>query len=113
MTLELEAPVIAPEQPLGPFAFDWTLMIPHAPAMRALFPRTRQMTVKGAGHWVHSEQPDVFVQVLRVFLDANAGLRTGTDAEPGSVHRRRSPAPAVRARCGDLDGRGGGRGGGK
>ncbi len=39
-----------------------------APAMRALFPRTRQLTVKGAGHWVHSEQPDVVVQALRVFL---------------------------------------------
>jgi len=24
--------------------------------------------VKGAGHWVHSEQPDVFLEVLRRFL---------------------------------------------
>ncbi|NLF05262.1 MAG: alpha/beta fold hydrolase [Actinomycetales bacterium] len=40
----------------------------HAPTMRALFPRVRQLTVKGSGHWVHSEQPDVFIQALRVFL---------------------------------------------
>jgi pimeloyl-ACP methyl ester carboxylesterase len=27
------------------------------------------VTVKDAGHWVHSEQPEVFLQVLRRFLD--------------------------------------------
>jgi pimeloyl-ACP methyl ester carboxylesterase len=37
-------------------------------AMRASFPRTVAVTVKGAGHWVHSEQPVAFVQVLRRFL---------------------------------------------
>lgn len=45
----------------------------YAPAMEALFPRVRRVTVKQAGHWVHSEQPEVFTEVLRVFLDANAG----------------------------------------
>jgi pimeloyl-ACP methyl ester carboxylesterase len=25
--------------------------------------------VKGAGHWVHSEQPEVFIEVLRRFVD--------------------------------------------
>jgi pimeloyl-ACP methyl ester carboxylesterase len=40
----------------------------HEPAMRALFPRTRLATIKGAGHWVHSEQPESFVSALRVFL---------------------------------------------
>lgn len=37
-------------------------------AMRALFPRYRKVTIKGAGHWVHSEQPEVFVDVLRRFV---------------------------------------------
>lgn len=41
------------------------------PAMRALFPRTTQVTIKDAGHWVHSEQPDAFVSTLRVFLSAD------------------------------------------
>ncbi|QYJ05571.1 alpha/beta fold hydrolase [Nocardioides panacisoli] len=41
----------------------------YAPAMDALFPRNRRVTVKGAGHWVHSERPEVFGEVLRAFLD--------------------------------------------
>ena len=40
----------------------------HEAAMRRLFPRTTQVTVKGAGHWVHSEQPQVFVSALEAFL---------------------------------------------
>jgi pimeloyl-ACP methyl ester carboxylesterase len=40
----------------------------HAAAMDALFPRNRRVMVKDAGHWVHSEQPTVFLEVLRRFL---------------------------------------------
>lgn len=40
----------------------------HDARMRELFPRTRLVTIKGAGHWVHSEQPESFVSALRVFL---------------------------------------------
>ena len=40
----------------------------HESVMRRLFPRTSKLIVKGSGHWVHSEQPDVFVSVLRGFL---------------------------------------------
>ncbi|GAA1805930.1 alpha/beta fold hydrolase [Nesterenkonia flava] len=40
----------------------------YAPAMRALFPRVFQTTIKNAGHWVHSEQPQVFSEVLKRFL---------------------------------------------
>ena len=40
----------------------------HAPAMEQYFPRVRRVTVKGAGHWVHSEQPAVFLEVLRRFV---------------------------------------------
>jgi pimeloyl-ACP methyl ester carboxylesterase len=40
----------------------------YAPAMERWFPRVRRVTVKGAGHWVHSEQPEVFTEVLRRFL---------------------------------------------
>ncbi len=39
-------------------------------AMTALFPRTRLVRVRGAGHWVHSEQPEVFATSLQRFLDA-------------------------------------------
>ncbi|SEQ32347.1 alpha/beta fold hydrolase [Microlunatus flavus] len=41
-----------------------------APAMRALFPRVRLVRIKGAGHWVHADQPEVFVATLRGFLAA-------------------------------------------
>jgi pimeloyl-ACP methyl ester carboxylesterase len=41
----------------------------YADAMDRWFPTNRLVKVKDAGHWVHSEQPEVFVQVLRHFLD--------------------------------------------
>jgi pimeloyl-ACP methyl ester carboxylesterase len=41
--------------------------------MDALFPATRLVRIKHAGHWVHSEQPEVFLQTLRVFLDQVEG----------------------------------------
>ena len=36
--------------------------------MTTLFPRTRLVRIKDAGHWVHSEQPAVFVSALGQFL---------------------------------------------
>ncbi len=42
------------------------------PTMRALFPRTQLVTIKNAGHWVHSDQPEIFVAVLRRFLTASS-----------------------------------------
>jgi pimeloyl-ACP methyl ester carboxylesterase len=40
----------------------------YAPTMRALFPRVQLVTIKDAGHWLHSDQPDVFLSVIRRFL---------------------------------------------
>jgi pimeloyl-ACP methyl ester carboxylesterase len=40
----------------------------YVEAMARWFPRNRRVTVKGAGHWVHSERPEVFLEVLRRFL---------------------------------------------
>ena len=37
--------------------------------MDALFPATRLVKIKDAGHWVHSEQPEVFLETLRRFLE--------------------------------------------
>ena len=42
----------------------------HAAVMERWFPRVRRVTVKGAGHWVHSERPAVVVEMLRRFLAA-------------------------------------------
>lgn len=41
----------------------------YAEAMDAYFPRNRRVTIKGAGHWVHAEQPEVFGEVLRRFVE--------------------------------------------
>ena len=40
-----------------------------AEPMRRLFPSVRLVTVKGVGHWVHSQAPDVTVASLRALLD--------------------------------------------
>ena len=40
--------------------------------MRALFPRARPVVVKGVGHWVHSEAPDVVTETLRRVLRREA-----------------------------------------
>ena len=37
-------------------------------AMRRWFPHYRKVTIKGAGHWLHSEKPDVFLAALQRFL---------------------------------------------
>ncbi|WP_029434253.1 alpha/beta fold hydrolase [Blastococcus sp. URHD0036] len=41
--------------------------------MDELFPHTRLVKIKGAGHWVHSEQPEVFLETLRRFLESVEG----------------------------------------
>jgi pimeloyl-ACP methyl ester carboxylesterase len=41
----------------------------YAGAMDRWFPGNRRVTIKGAGHWVHSEQPEVFLEVLRRFVE--------------------------------------------
>ena len=40
----------------------------YGEAMRRWFPHYRKVTIKGAGHWLHSEKPDVFIAALRRFL---------------------------------------------
>lgn len=47
-----------------------TYVLPEDRArMDELFPTTRLVKIKNAGHWVHSEQPEVFLHTLRTFLD--------------------------------------------
>ena len=40
----------------------------HRPLFRALFPAVRFGKVKGAGHWVHAEQPEGFLAAVGAFL---------------------------------------------
>jgi pimeloyl-ACP methyl ester carboxylesterase len=47
-----------------------TYVLPEdRPTMDALFPATRLVRIKDAGHWVHSEQPEIFLAALRRFLE--------------------------------------------
>lgn len=41
----------------------------YSEPMKSLFPRARLFMIKDAGHWVHSESPEIFTGVLRFFLD--------------------------------------------
>jgi pimeloyl-ACP methyl ester carboxylesterase len=41
----------------------------YSSAMDRWFPGNRRVTIKDAGHWVHSEQPEVFLEVLRRFVE--------------------------------------------
>ena len=36
--------------------------------MRRYFPLARQFTIKGAGHWVHTEAPEIIVGALQRVL---------------------------------------------
>lgn len=47
--------------------------------MTELFPSTRLVRIKNAGHWVHSEQPEVFLETLRRFLSSVEDDGSGED----------------------------------
>jgi pimeloyl-ACP methyl ester carboxylesterase len=42
----------------------------HAPAVRARFPAARIETLDGAGHWLHADRPEAFVNAVEAFLTA-------------------------------------------
>ena len=44
----------------------------HEPGIRRLFPRARILRIEGAGHWVHAEQPQAFLQTVAPFLSGPA-----------------------------------------
>ncbi|MEQ6900136.1 alpha/beta fold hydrolase [Nocardioides sp. YIM 152588] len=39
----------------------------YEPAMDRWFPNNRRLVIKEAGHWVHSEQPEIFAEAVRRF----------------------------------------------
>jgi esterase len=48
------------------------LLAEHEPVIRRLFPHARITRIPGAGHWVHAEQPEAFLEIVEAFL-AEAG----------------------------------------
>jgi pimeloyl-ACP methyl ester carboxylesterase len=42
----------------------------YRPAIHALFPAARFVTLKGAGHWLHADDPDGFTGVVEAFVPA-------------------------------------------
>lgn len=39
------------------------------PDIQQLFPMAQMATVKNAGHWIHAEQPDAVIDLVKTFLD--------------------------------------------
>ena len=42
----------------------------HRPLIRAQFPKARLASLRGAGHWLHADQPRAFEATLRAFLNS-------------------------------------------
>ncbi|WNK18860.1 alpha/beta fold hydrolase [Halomonas piscis] len=72
--------IIAP--PTGESAFDGPAMVLRGaesdyvqdamlPRLREVLPKARVVTLKGAGHWLHAEQPQAFQQAVNTFLAAH------------------------------------------
>lgn len=40
----------------------------YRPLFRALFPAARFATLRGAGHWLHADAPDAFLETVQAFL---------------------------------------------
>ncbi len=53
----------------------------HLPEIRRLFPAARVETIAAAGHWLHADQPAVFVAALRRFL--GDGVTDAAGRPPG------------------------------
>ena len=43
----------------------------HKGCIGKLFPNNRFAEIKGAGHWVHSEKPKDFLEIITNFLKSN------------------------------------------
>jgi esterase len=66
-----EDPALPPYQGVSLFVFGTEsryVRTEDRPTIRALFPRARFVGVKGAGHWVHADNPVGFLSVLEAFL---------------------------------------------
>jgi pimeloyl-ACP methyl ester carboxylesterase len=44
----------------------------HEPTIRRLFPQARIARLEGAGHWVHAERPEAFLETVAPFLSGTA-----------------------------------------
>ena len=47
---------------------DYIRVADH-PLIKDIFPTAEVVSVAGAGHWVHAEQPSLLVKTIRYFLD--------------------------------------------
>lgn len=43
----------------------------HIPYIMRLFPAAVFKTIEGAGHWLHAEKPEIFIETVRDFLKGN------------------------------------------
>jgi pimeloyl-ACP methyl ester carboxylesterase len=45
--------------------------------IRRLFPRSELVTIPGAGHWLHADQPDLLCKAFSEFLDKECTFKAG------------------------------------
>jgi len=44
------------------------ILQPDIDLIRLIFPQAQIVTIKNAGHWLHAEEPDLFIRIIRNFL---------------------------------------------
>lgn len=72
-TLDISGPIEIPTLFLRGSRSDY--LPPTLPfEISGLFTRSRMVTIEDAGHWVHAEQPQAFLQVVSAFLVEKAGI---------------------------------------
>ncbi|MDO5682930.1 MAG: alpha/beta fold hydrolase [Propionibacteriaceae bacterium] len=79
---------------IGGAAADYILP-EYSDAMRHWFPRARLMMLKGVGHWVHSEAPEIFIPAVRRFLDGGRALARPQTPSAGVVEPRPRAGGAI------------------
>jgi len=53
----------------------------HRATIRALFPHARFATLKGAGHWLHADNPDGFVALVTAFVAGHDAVSAASDPD--------------------------------
>jgi len=57
----------------------------YHPVMRKFFPNSNVIMVKGSGHWVHADKPDVVINLVSEFLGRDLKMSADSEAKISST----------------------------